>query len=353
MRAASIGSSDPITVGLSRTRYTMKHSHTLPTLFAALAGFAPFASAQASVRITEILLDPIGPNAGNQLVELHNTGNTSADFTGWNLVTPLGTYSLPPVVLPPYAHALLHVAATGISTASDLYLPAMPALGISGSLGLFRSAATSNPADLLDFVSWGGGQGAIAVAMVANRWTASNDTVTPTSVQGHSLAHYDQYAYGSNLGSESWFDDGTPTLGGRNDGGGIFAAYYGCPTLFAPPQIGTGENDNRPWIGETWRLDTSYLPVSPTMLWVAIGLQPFGALPLDPFGIPGCLWSTTPDLVFAAYVSGYAGSVFVQIPSHPALIDFRLELQALVPAPGANTAGLLPTRVVFGYPGSR
>jgi len=28
-------------------------------------------------------------------------------------------------------------------------------------------------------------------------------------------------------------------------------------------------------------------------------------------------------------------------------------VQALVAAPGANAAGVLPTRVIFGYPGSR
>lgn len=325
----------------------MKLSHVVPLFLVVCAG------AQTRVDFTEILIDPIGPNAGHQLVELHNTGNVAADLTGWTLVTPAGTYSMPAVSVAAGAFVLLHVAASGANTMTDLFLPSMPALGNVGSLALFRSGATSNPADLLDFVSWGGGLGAIAVATVANQWPSATDTVQPPTVEGHSLAHYDQYAYASNLGSASWFDDGTPTLGGRNDGGALYVAYYGCPSSAYPPQIGTGENDNRPWLGESWRIDTSYLPVLPTLLWVGIGVQPFGSLPLDSFGIPGCFWSVNADLVFTAFVSTYPGPIHVQVPSHPALIDFRLEVQALVPAPGANAAGLLPTRAIFGYLGSR
>lgn len=322
-------------------------------LVPALLLSAALATAQTQLRFTEILIDPIGPNAGFQLVEMHNTGNQVADLTGWHLVTPQGTYAMPSVSVPIGGFVMLHVAASGLSTATDIYLPTIPTLGTSGSLAMFRSAATSSPSAIVDFVSWGGGQGAIAVAMVANRWTSANDTVQVPSSPGSTMAHYDQHAYGSNRGSESWFVDGTPTLGGPNDGGAIYAAYYGCPQMLAPPQIGAGENDNRPWIGETWRLDTSYLPVLPTMLWVGIGLQPFGPLPLDPFGIPGCLWSSSPDLVFAANVQGYPWPVFVQVPPLPLLIGYQLEVQALVAAPGANAAGLLPTRVLFAYPGSR
>lgn len=322
---------------------------SLPVLFLTSA----LATAQAQLDFTEILIDPVGPNAGFQLVEMHNTGNQPVDLTGWQLVTPQGTYAMPPVVVPVDAFVLLHVAANGTSTPADIYLPTLPVLGPSGSLAMFRSAATSSPAEIVDFVSWGGGQGAIVVATIARCWTSTTDTVQVPSSPGATMAHYDQHAYGSNLGSESWFVDGTPTLGGLNDGGAIYAAYYGCPQMLAPPQIGTGENDNRPWIGETWRLDTSYLPVLPTWMWVGIGLQPFGPVPLDPFGIPGCLWSASPDLVFAVNVMGYPWPVYVQVPPLSMLIGYRLEVQALVAAPGANAAGLLPTRVMFGYPGSR
>jgi hypothetical protein len=325
----------------------------MKALFPTLLFCTALATAQTQLRFTEILLDPAGPNTGFQLIEVHNIGNQPADLTGWQLVTPSGTYGLPPVTVPVGVFTLLHVAASGTSTPTDLYLPTMPALGTTGSLALFRSAATSNPTAIVDFVSWGGGQGAIAVAMVANRWTNTSDTVQVPATQGATMAHYDQHAYGSNLGSESWFTDRTPTLGGPNDGGAIYAAYYGCPQMLAPPQIGTGENDNRPWIGETWRLDTSYLPTLPTWMWVGIGLQPFAPLPLDPFGIPGCLWSASPDLVFAVNVQGYPWPIHVQVPPLSLLIGYQLEVQALVAAPTANAAGLLPTRVMFGFPGSR
>ena len=326
----------------------MHYFHAVPSLALAAA-----VAAQTRLDFTEILVDPVGPNVGFQLVEVHNNGNLAVDLTGWVLVSTTGTFALPAVVVPADGIALLHVARAGTNTPSDVYLPAMPALAAADSLALFRTAATSNPADLVDFVSWGGGQGAIGVAVLANQWPSTTDTIVPPATQGSTMAHYDQYVYSSNLGSESWFVDGTPTLGTRNDGGGIFAAGYGCPQLVYPPQIGTGENDNRPWIGETWRLDTSYLPVLPTFVWIAIGLQPFPPLPLDPFGIAGCSWSTSPDLVFAAYVQSYPGPVFVQVPNLQLLVGYQLGVQALVPAPGANAAGLLPTRELWAYPGSR
>ncbi len=320
---------------------------------AVLLSTSTAALAQAQLDFTEVLIDPVGPNAGFQRIELHNTGPQHADLTGWNLVTAQGTYPMPPVVVPAGAFALLHVASSGTSTNLDIHLPTLPVLGPSGSLALFRDAATNSPASLVDFVSWGGGQASIAIAVLANRWPTTTDTVQVPAFPGATLAHYDQHAYGANRGSESWFVDGTPTLGGPNDGGAIYAAYYGCPQLAAPPQIGTGENDNRPWIGEPWRLDTSYLPVSPTTLWVGIGLQPFAPVALDPFGIPGCWWSSSPDLVFAVHVPTDPWPIFVQVPPLSLLIGYRLEVQALVVAPGANAAGLLPTRVLFAYPGSR
>lgn len=324
--------------------------HALATT---LALAATLATAQDRLDLTELLLDPVGTNAGTQRVELHNPGSSPVDLTGWHLVMPQGTWALPGMVIPANGHLLLHPAATGTSSASDIFLPTMPVLGTSGSIAVFRSANALNPTDLVDFVSWGGGQGAIVVATLARRWPSTTDTLAIPTIPGRTLAHYDQHAYGANRGSQSWFVDSTPTLGGRNDSGGLYAAYYGCPTLPAPPQLGTGENDNRPWIGETWRLDTSYLPVLPTFLFVAIGLQPLPPFPLDGFGIPGCEWSTSTDIVFATQVTTYPEAVLVQVPSQQLLIGYPLEVQAMVVAPAANPAGLLPTRSVIGYPGSR
>ncbi|MFO1077217.1 MAG: lamin tail domain-containing protein [Planctomycetota bacterium] len=314
---------------------------------------ASFAAAQDRVRISEILIDPVGPNAGNQIVELHNYGNLTIDLTGWNLVVTNATVGLPGIALPAGQYTQLHVGANGVSNPGDIFLPGMPVLGASGSLALFRSPLIANPADLVDFVSWGGGQGAIAVAVAANLWPSPTDTVQPPAIEGHTMASYDQYVYSSNGGSESWFDDGTPTLGARNDGGAIFATGYGCPQSVYGPQIGSGENHDRPWIGESWRLETGYMPVLPTLLWVAIGVQPFAPLALDGFGIPGCFWSVSPDVVLLRFVQTYPDPIFLQLPASTALIDFPLDFQALVPAPNANPAGLLPTRAGVAYPGSR
>lgn len=311
-----------------------------------------FAQAIQRLEFTEVLVDPIGTNAGTQLVELRNTGNLAVDLSGWRLVTTAGAFVLPPFVVAPDTMLVVHPGAAGTNGAGHLYLPAVPTLATSDALALFRSAAVQNPLELVDFVAWGGGQATMAIAVQAGEWPNPADTVLLPNVAGHSIAHYDEVTYGSRNGSAAWFTDGTPTLGARNDGGGIFAAGYGCPLLLAGPQIGSGADDNRPWIGSTWRLTTSYLPVTPAWLWVAIGLGATGPVPLDPFGIPGCQWEAAPDAVLLRHVTADPDAIFIDLPADPLLVGYRLHVQALVPATG-NAGGWLPTRELIAIPGSR
>jgi hypothetical protein len=316
---------------------------------------APLLSAQVlpDVEFTELLVDPIGANAGAQVCELRHTGHVAATLAGWRLVTPAGAFVLPTLSLAPGDVLLLHLGAAGTNTPRDVHLPTVPPLPAAGSLALFRSAALTDPTALVDFVSFGGGQATIGLAVAAGQWPSLQETVPLPAHEGATLAHYDRVTYGSRSEAAAWFADRTPTLGHANDGGGIFAEGYGCPLSLTGPLLGAGEDDNRPWIGANWRLDTGSLPTLPTLLWLAIGVQPIASVPLDPFGIPGCVWSTAPDIVFTRSVATYPGPIFVPLPADPLLVGYPLRLQALVPAPGANAAGLLPTRALLAYPGSR
>ena len=321
--------------------------------FVAVLVTAALAAAQTdAVEFTELSIDPVGPNAGAQIVEVRSTGITAANLAGWRLVTPAGVFALPAVMLLPDAIASIHLGQAGIDTAADLWLPTVPTLTNSGTLSLFRSAATTSPAALVDFVAWGGGNAGIALAVAAGQWPNIGESIQPPTQEGRTMAHFDHVTYGSRSTAAAWFLDSTPTLGARNDGGGLFAGAGGCGLSYGP-QIGSGAENNRPWLGELWHLSTSYLPVLPTPMWVAFGLQTLGNVPLDGFGLPGCFWDTAPDLVLAFTIQTYPQDVLVQLPHVPSFVGSQLHVQALMLAPGANPAGLLATRSMVALPGLR
>ncbi|MCA8977469.1 MAG: hypothetical protein KDC98_22290 [Planctomycetes bacterium] len=331
------------------------HSHRSVTrVAAATLLFSVFALAQSpDVEFMEVLVDPVGANAGAQIVEVHNRGPLAADLTGWHLVTPNGAWAMPPVTLPPGAITQLHLGRPGTSNPLDIYLPNVAVLSGSSSLAMFRSAQTTNVADLVDFVSWGGGQGAISTAVLAGQWPDLLSTVTLPPTEGSTIAHFDTTCYGSRSSPDAWFADSTPTLGLQNDGGGIFAGGNGCPQLTYPPQIGSGAFDNRPWLGELWRLDVGYLPPVPSTVFLALGLSSSAPIPLDSFGIPGCYFEVAPLAVRLFALPPSAGSILMQLPPAPQFAGLELRLQGLVTYPGANAANALPTRAVHAHLGLR
>lgn len=315
--------------------------------------FAAVSTAQSdAVEFTELLIDPIGPNAGAQIVEVRSTGVLPANLAGWYLVTAAGMFALPAVVLPPDAIAQLRLGQNGTSTVADLYLPTVPGLGNSGTLALFRSAATGSATDLVDFVAWGGGTATASLAVAAGQWPNVGESIPVPMHEGFSMAHFEHVTYGSRSTPAAWFADGTPTLGGPNDGGGLFAGAGGCSLLF-DPQLGSGAEINRPWLGELWHLDTGYLPVLPTAMWVALGFETLGNVSLEPYGITGCVWDAAPHVVMQFAIATYPQDVRVQLPLAPAFVGSALHVQALVQAPGANPAGLLATRSMIALPGLR
>lgn len=321
----------------------------------ALLLLAPFATGQTAPRlmITEVLVDPVGANAGAQVVELHNTGNTPIDVTGWHLTSSSASIALPGVVIDPYRIARMHLGRSGTSSPADLFLPAFPELSRTDALGLFQSAQVTDPNALVDFVAWNGGQGSIHVAVQARQWPSTLESVRLPSSEGHTIAHFDAMTYGSPNVPEAWFADGTPTLGLANDGGGLFAGAYGCPALTFGPQVGSGEEDNRPWVGETWHLDIGYLPPSPTTIFLLLGTTSPGSIALDPFGIPGCFLGVNAEIVIPIPMPPLQGEWVTGLPNDPNLVGAEVLMQGVVPFPGANAANVLVTRVMHAFVGSR
>jgi hypothetical protein len=304
-----------------------------------------------SVEFTEVLVIPAG-NSTIQIIEVKNFGD-AMNFSGWQLVTPTSTTPLPAISVPADQITLLHLGQSGFSTSSDIYLPTVPGLTPAGSLALFSSPQTNHYADLVDYVSWGGGFHAIGLAVQAGQWPSTAATAPSPLVPGTTIAHYDEVAYGNRNRPESWFLDSTPTLGANNDGAGLFAGAYGCPQLTNAPQLGHGGESNRPWIGEPWPLYTYNMPPTPSSLLLALGTSNSGALPLDYIGIPGCFWDVTADAVVGFAAPASYGPLPLAIPNQANLVGSVFFLQAMVAYPGANPANLLVTRVIHAYVGSR
>ncbi|MCK5942002.1 MAG: lamin tail domain-containing protein [Planctomycetes bacterium] len=319
----------------------------------ALSLLAANARAQlTAVRVNELLLTPT--TAGGQLVELKNHGSLTVDFTGWQLVTAQNQLALPSQTLPVDHTVVLHLGAAGTNTPTDIYLPGAAPLLAADTISLFRSAAVSQPSELIDFVSFGGGLGGIQLAVLAGQWPSPADSIGQTPLAGQTLAHHDAMLYGSGDRPQAWFVDGTPTLGASNDAGGIFAAEWGCPGLAPYPVLGSGEEDNRPWIGESWLLDAYFLPPVQSTMWVAIGTTYTGPMSLGGIGMPNCFTSFQPYAIQAHVVDPLSDELTFSIPNHTALVGMRFLLQGLVSNyPNLNPAGLAATRVTYAFVGSR
>nr|HMQ22112.1 hypothetical protein [Planctomycetota bacterium] len=240
------------------------------------------------LRFTEVLVDPVGVDAGRQVLEYENVGNVEIDTGRWFLAIGTTTVNLPSVRISPGVIGRIHVGRAGTSSPADIFLPTAPVIGRSEGLALFKSASFQDPTSLVDFVSFGGGQGYIAVATQASQWKSTFESVILPTMEGHSIAHYGRDTWGLGHAAEDWYRDGTPTLGLPNDPGSMFAFSAGCPSFVQSPGLGLLNELSRAWIGEVWELDLYNLPQSPNTAIMFLATRPITPLPLDPIGMNGC-----------------------------------------------------------------
>jgi len=322
----------------------------LPLTIAALctAALAQF----DRIEVQEVLVDPVGPNAGAQQIELRNLDGLPVDLFGLNLVTSNNALVLPSVVVPGDGVVVLHLGAAGSNSPTDVYLPGAVPLQSSDVVALFRNQNHLDPNAITDFVSFGGGQQAIQVAVTAGIWPGTLDTVALPTVEGASIAHYADYLLGSREDPDAWFADTTPTLGTANDGAGFFAVGIGCFGGI-PPSFTAWTIDDRPWIGRTWQLQLIALPSTASTMLLALGVDgPFQQL--SAIGMSNCFSTMTPFAITPFPVGPNAATIPVPVPNLPVLVSFEFRMQAFVDGyPNANPAGVLATRTMLVRPGSR
>jgi hypothetical protein len=306
----------------------------------------------AQLQIDEILVNPVGPNAGNQLIELRNTTG-SLNLDGWQLVTGANVLALPPVSVPIHGVVLVHLGAAGTNTSSDLYFPNAAPLSTSDSIALFRDVPITAPTNLVDFVSFGGGTTTLQLALQMVLWAGPQATIPVPQGQGVTMARLDNPGIPSRS-PKSWYWDHTPTLGSRNDHGlvqtiGGSAACLGLGTPVPAARLVTRRQANLPWIGETWDLELEELPPNPSTMVLALGTTTSITAFLPAPGIT-CLTSMTPFAIASFPLAANTDSVLVPVPDLPALVGLELAVQAFVDSYAtAFPIGATPTmRVVLG-----
>lgn len=288
--------------------------------------------APAQLVITEVLVDPVGANLTNQLIEITNVSGAPFRPTGWQICLPFSYSTLPNIEIPTGGVVIFHIGAFGINTPTDFYFPIFQFRGLGGadSALLYRPTTVFFPAiDMIDFVSWGGGINRIGEAVSVFKWPSIIDTVSLPSVEGHSIA-----LIVDENGSSAWIQEAKPSLGTFNLEGS-FEFGSGCQGAGGIPTITA--NNAIPGINTTLTIDITGLPPN-MMLDTPIGIIGFsntfsGDLPL-PFdlgiiGLTGCTLyaslSKTETLVNNAGSSTWD----INIPDDAGLFGFRFFMQVL------------------------
>ncbi len=317
----------------------MRSAHVLAVVL-----LAPVLSAQ--VAISEVLVDPRGPNKGHQIIEIINTTGSTFEPDHWTLLTSSGMTSLPNR-LPPGA-STLQVGGLELNEA-DFWVN-LPMLESAGTITLLGEMQHEDrPRVIVDFVSWGGGTTRITDAVAVGQWDDTNATVRLPS-EGHTIAWL-----GKGDGSGTWYADSTPTIGRPND-----AARYGdevgqgCPGSAGTPGLTA---ITLPWTGSVFSVAITNLP--------GFGHSSFGvmttgletekpALDLTSFGLPGCILHV--KIVANSFFPVYdtVGLWHLTIPDLPSIVGLRFFNQALVQDTAAdNIRGAILSKAVSGVIGDK
>ena len=163
-------------------------------------------SSKVPVVINEVLVDPEGPNAGNQSIELWNVGKPDFDLSGFIIDCDAGRAELPAgTILPTASFLTIHVGSAGLDRLGEVFLADLGTLNDHQGYVAFIT-----PGGIIaDYVQWGGGGQALEqFAAREGQWTPREYCLPPA--EGYSLIF-------AGVGNSSRdFAAARPTLGKPN-----------------------------------------------------------------------------------------------------------------------------------------
>lgn len=302
-------------------------THVHPALFGLLPLLA--ATATAQLRIDEILVDPVGPDVGRQKIELRSHG-AATDLDGYQLVTGANVLALPAITLPADGIVVLQLGAAGPNSTTELYFPAAAPLQAADSVALFRGTPITSGTNLVDFVSFGGGQTTLPLALQMQLWAGPQATVQLPQTEGATIARC--YELPSPNLLRQWYGDRTPTLGRSNDYAGFYSIGGFCSVPGASTQSPrfSQQLQGLPWIGTTWNIRVGELPPTGGTFSLLVGTEiPTTYLFPQPYVV--CMTRMTPFAVQTYNVPIGAGvqTYQIPIPDDPSLTGVSLAVQGL------------------------
>jgi|GEM_PF-2991002 len=159
--------------------------------------------------LSELLLDPVGANAGMQKLELWNSG--SSDMDAGNFVLHFGdqSFELPKgAVIPAGGFLVIHIGMAGSDDALNVYAPMLGELTASKGDALLAT----RDGQLTDYVQWGEpGQSFESAAQAEGQWPEGY--ACPTPVEGASLCFISNFPGNTPAN----FTARWPSLGQGND----------------------------------------------------------------------------------------------------------------------------------------
>jgi len=220
------------------------YCYEAPTIGAPNACGGSVSGPLTDLRINEVFVDPIGPNAGLTRVEILNVGPDPVDATGLFAGTDSAYYEVPgPATVPPGGFLVIHLNAVGVDSDTDVFTGSpFPDLAGVGSFYLYADNSNWNdPGTLVDFFEWGGSaQLHEDVAETAGIWTAG--AFFPALFEEGTSVQWS----GSGTGdSPTDYCADTPTLGAANQ-----CSISGTPTR-RPRALLVRQNSPNPFSGST------------------------------------------------------------------------------------------------------
>ena len=295
------------------------------------------AAAPAQLAFNELFLDPPGPNAGNQIIELINTsGFPFRAPINWRFCIRPTYIRVPSIQIPAGGIVQVHIGAIGVNTATDWYLPTVAQLSLGGEMAIYATDLYFDTPDFMRaFVSWGGGAcpqplcSRIDIAVQAGLWPDRQEHVE-LGREGSSAAWF-----GVGEGPTAFFIDRSPTLGAANQPASFSTFGIGCPAGAAVPAMNI-TSGRLPWLNESFTLRFSNLPPPPALPFGILGFSesvwgPF-TLPQDlaVFGFPGCTQFASVDFSQPLVNNGGTASWTIAVPPDLSLIDLEFFNQGVV-----------------------